>query len=215
MTERLRDGTTVEIAPAGADVRDRVLQIFDGLDEDSRYQRFLGITPKLGGRALDLLTDIDHRDHEAVVAVDPESDRGVGLARFRRRPGDTEAEVAVSVVDDWQGRGLGTVLLHRLVERARAAGVQHIRAYMLASNRDMLALMRSVGPLEEVERDGTTLEVRLPIRTEVPRERLTRWLREASQGALESTLAAERFTRRGVRAATGRGGGSARPDSAR
>ena len=215
MAERLRDGSSVEIAPAGPDVRERIGQIFDGLSDDSRYQRFLGITPKLSPRALEYLADIDHHDHEAVIAVDPATDTAVGLARFMREPGATEAEVAVTVADAWQGRGLGTVLLDRLVERARAAGVEHICAYMLASNRDMLALMKGSGPLEEVEREGTTLEVRLPIRGEVPRERLTRWLKEASQGVLESTLAAERLTRRGARAATGRGRGSGPRDSAR
>jgi GNAT superfamily N-acetyltransferase len=76
---------------------------------------------ELDARTLRYLTELDHRDHEAMCALD-ESGEGVGVAGYVRsavRP-DT-AEVAVAVVDGWQGRGLGTLLLEAISARARRA----------------------------------------------------------------------------------------------
>jgi GNAT superfamily N-acetyltransferase len=68
---------------------------------------------------------VDHHDHEAIIALDPLTGEGVGVARYVRAGADPEvAEVAVTVVDDWQGRGLGRALLERLAARARREGVR-------------------------------------------------------------------------------------------
>ena len=69
------------------------------------------------------LTEIDHHDHEAIIALEEESGEGIGVARYVRNPTHPEtAEVAVTVIDEWQGRGLGTLLLEVLGQRARAEG---------------------------------------------------------------------------------------------
>ena len=83
----------------------------------------------LSAAQLDYLVDVDHHDHEAIVAVDPISGEGLAVARYIRSNEDAEvAEVAVTVADDWQGRGLGRALLDRLSYRARREGVRRFTA---------------------------------------------------------------------------------------
>ena len=158
--ERLRDGTTVAIRPLGPDDRSLVAEIFDGLGERSRLQRFLRPVATLSEEDLSYLTDdVDHRRHEALVAVDPETGRGLGIARFFRQPGARDtAEVAVAVVDDRQGRGLGTALLTRLTERARSEGIRRYRAVVTADNRRMAERLEHAGATAEAEsrEEGTT-----------------------------------------------------------
>jgi hypothetical protein len=82
------------------------------------------------------------------------------VARFVRdeaRP-DT-AEAAVTVIDDWQGRGVGTALLDLLAERAREEGVVRFTALLLAENREMLELLDSIGPVRVVDRQSGTVEI--------------------------------------------------------
>jgi GNAT superfamily N-acetyltransferase len=115
----LRDGSRVHIRQARRTDRDLLAGGFEHLSPESRYRRFLTPMHELDERTLRYLTDLDHRDHEAMFALD-ESGEGVGVARYVRsaaRP-DT-AEVAVAVVDSWQGRGLGTLLLQAISARAR------------------------------------------------------------------------------------------------
>ena len=83
--------------------------------EESRYRRFLGAKGDLSARDLAYFTEVDHVDHEAIGARDAETGAGVGVARYVRRARQPAvAEAAVTVVDAWQGRGLGGELLRRL-----------------------------------------------------------------------------------------------------
>ena len=81
-------------------------------------------------------------------------------ARFiRLRSGGPVAEAAVSVVDDWQGRGVGRALLAALAERAHAEGVERFQATVMRSNRAMLETFRRVGAVEVTRRDLDALEI--------------------------------------------------------
>ena len=120
---------------------------FARLSTESRYRRFLTPVRTLSARQLDLLTTTDH-DHGAVCAVvdDDGAERGVGVARFVRSERRSDhADVALTVVDEWHGRGLGRVLLRRLAEQAVATGVHHFTADVLAVNTPMLRLLRDLG----------------------------------------------------------------------
>ena len=79
---------------------------------------------ELGDGDLRYLTEVDQHDHVALVAFD--GDDLVGVARFVRRDGTDSAEAAVTIVDEWQGRGLGTALANLLAERAREEGVTSV-----------------------------------------------------------------------------------------
>jgi acetyltransferase (GNAT) family protein len=158
----LRDGSRVRIRQCHRTDRDLLVQGFEHLSPESRYRRFLTPMHELDERTLRDLTDLDHRDHEAMIALD-DSGEGLGVARYVRsaaRP-DT-AEVAVAVVDGWQGR-LGTLLLEAISVRARDEGVRMFTALMLASNREMMDLFQHLGPVRVVGRAGGTIEIEVAI----------------------------------------------------
>ena len=118
---------------------------FEQLSEESRYKRFLHAVRRLDSRQLDYFTHVDHADHEALVALGPHGREPVGVARYVRLDEPESAEVAIAVVDQWQGRGVGTVLLHELVERAREAGIRRFRASCRADNTSVIDLLRRLG----------------------------------------------------------------------
>jgi RimJ/RimL family protein N-acetyltransferase len=143
---RLRDGSPVVIRAIEPDDRARILDVFKGLGEQSRYARFLAPVHELQRRDLDYLTAVDHHDHEAIVAIDPETGVARGVARFVRISSERDAaEVAVAVVDDWQERGLGTALMTRLTDRARSAGIRRYRAISAPENRRIRGILGRVG----------------------------------------------------------------------
>src|SRR4051812_16915438 len=125
----LADGSRAVVRQlAGGEVA-VVQEVFDGLSEESRRQRFAGAKPALSRRDLELLTAVDHDDHEAFVAVDAATGCAIGEARVvRDRTDRSVGEVAFAVTDAWQGRRLGTYLAHLLASRARELGISRIRA---------------------------------------------------------------------------------------
>ena len=130
---------------------------------------------ELSDDMLDYLTEVDHHDHEALVALDAETGEGVGVARFVRLDGrPATAEAAVTVVDRWQGRGLGTLLLELLATRARDEGIARFTALVLASNTDILEVLERLGPVRVVDRERGTVEVE----TTLPPTGLSHQLRE-------------------------------------
>src|SRR3954471_17853681 len=156
----MRDGSELEIRPVTAADRRLLLSGFQRFGERSRRQRFFGVKVALTEAELAFFTEVDHHEHEALGAVDPVSGAGVGVARFiRLRPGGPVAEAAVSVVDDWQGRGVGRVLLDALVDRAHEEGVERFQASVLPSNRAMLEAFRRVGAVEVTRRELDALEI--------------------------------------------------------
>ena len=155
----LRDGTAVRIRPIGPDDKPFVLQAFGRLGAGSRYRRFLSYKKELSVGELRALTEVDHHDHEALGAVDPATGDGIGIARFVRHPDRPDAaEAAVTVVDEWQGRGVGAALLARLAVRAREEGIREFTATLLSDNGAMLALFRRLGVLR-VARGGPVQEI--------------------------------------------------------
>ena len=189
----LRDGSTVIIRPIVAGDRELLRSGFEQLSERSRYLRFQAPLTTLGERQLDYLTDVDHHDHEALVAIDPSSRDGLAVARYVRsaqNPG--EAEFAVAVADDWQRRGLGTALLRQLAARARAEGITRFTGFVLEDNQPMRGLLQSLGEVQQRDTQDGTLEVWLDIPQDPLREeherRLASWMRAAAAGWLESRL---------------------------
>jgi GNAT superfamily N-acetyltransferase len=158
-TIALDDGAVVDVRPVAREDAPRIAAFVDGLSEESAHRRFLGAKRRLSGSELRYLTDVDHRDHEALLALDRSSGALVGVARYicaANRP-DT-AELAVVVGDAWQGRGLGRALLALLTDRARANGVRRGRAVVLAQNTPALRLLGTLGDARTA-RQGHVLEV--------------------------------------------------------
>lgn len=146
--EHLRDGTPVVLRSIRPSDRERLAAAFDRLSPASRYLRFHTELDRLSEAQLDFLTRVDHHDHEAVVALDPAApDRpGLGVARYVRDADEPSvAEAAITVADEHQGRGVGTVLLGALAARARAAGIRAFRSYVLDDNAMMLRVFDDLG----------------------------------------------------------------------
>jgi len=126
----LRSGHRVLVRALRPDDAPGLAEAFEQLSETSRYRRFFTGKPHLSEQTLAYLTDIDHHDHEALVAVAPDSGQLVGVARFIRIPREPDqAEMAVTVADSWQRRGLGTALPRELAQRAarRTSGTSRTR----------------------------------------------------------------------------------------
>jgi RimJ/RimL family protein N-acetyltransferase len=161
----LRDGARVAIRPIDRADKALVAAAFAALSPDSRYRRFFTPLETLDEQWLRYLTEVDHHDHEALLAIEPETGTCVGVARFIRV--ETEvAEPAVAVADRWQRRGLGTALLERLADRARAEGIGRFSGTMLAENHKAIRLVEQLGAGAALERDRTEVrfEIELPER---------------------------------------------------
>ncbi len=154
---------SIVLRPLRAGERNAVLEVFAGLSERSRRLRFLGSKPRLLESDVAYLVDVGRRGHEAVVAVDQESGRTVGIARFVRDAASPEAEIAFEVVDGWQARGLGKQLVTELRALALGQGILRFRALIAHGNRPAFALVHGLG--EELTRryqdGGVELVVRL------------------------------------------------------
>jgi RimJ/RimL family protein N-acetyltransferase len=146
---------------------------FARLSAESRRLRFLGPKSTLTAAELRYFTDIDHHDHEALIAVSRLSGRSLGVARFVRLSDDpTTADVAVVIADKWQRHGLGTALTARLVDRARCEGIARFSALLDAENEGARRLMRRTGAsLRLVGRDAGTMAYEMELTPLVPKLR--------------------------------------------
>ena len=184
----LRDGTTIVMREVRADDKAAIAAAFEDLSPESRYRRFFTPMSRLSETDLRYLTEVDHHDHEAVVAFDRDGGRPVGVARYVRGPGGGEAEVAVAVIDDRQGRGAGTALLERLIERASENGIERFVAVVQQQNAEALELFASVAPDDPPPRRSAPGQVELVINLPHDGVRgtlLGRALRSAASGRVE------------------------------
>ena len=145
---RLPDGTRVNLRSLVLADLLRGADFFSRLSERSRYFRFMMPAPLLSQNVLTTLARQARNPRCAVlVAFVRHAARseivGGGRIVFTRR--GTTCEFAVTVVDAWQGRGVGSALLRSLVTRARTLGYRHIDGSVLSANTPMLAVARRQG----------------------------------------------------------------------
>ncbi len=149
-TVRLSDGQRLHLRPIRPTDKALLLEAFDRLSPDSRYARFMSPKAKLTDRELKYLTEVDGIDHFAIGAVRRHlvsKDEGVGSARFVRLPDRPDtAEPAVTVVDDYQGKGLGSLLLQRLIEAAWERDIRWFCTELLAENTASRRMIEGLSP---------------------------------------------------------------------
>ncbi len=134
-------------------------ETFARLSAHSRYMRFMSPMPALSSRALDALMDVDQDRHVALIAL--QGGKPVGVVRYVRDPVDPGvADLAVTVIDERQGRGLGRVLVTALRRCAAERGVRELHLDIHPENGRMAALARSLGARLSL-RDGL-LSGRMP-----------------------------------------------------
>jgi GNAT superfamily N-acetyltransferase len=154
-----------ELQPADAD---KLREAFAELSPRSRYFRFLTPKTKLTDGELVYLTQLDGHDHFAVVAVrlgpDGSEGDGIGVARAIRLPDAPDtAEVAVTVIDRMQGKGVGTALVTRLAAIAARREVRRLRCELASSNTRALEILHELAPTASVEHDGPVTQVELAL----------------------------------------------------
>jgi RimJ/RimL family protein N-acetyltransferase len=161
----LRDGSQVLIRPVEPADAALLADGFSRLSVQSRRHRFLGVKTSLSPAELRYFTQLDHDNHEALGALDPANGHGVGIARYTRHVDRPQAaDVAVTVVDDWHRRGLGTELVTQLAERARRAGIRCFTAQVAADNTAIVGLMQALGVAADPDqRDDDTVEYTIPL----------------------------------------------------
>jgi GNAT superfamily N-acetyltransferase len=200
--EKIRlGGREILVRPIGPGDKELLQAAFERLSPESRYRRFFAPMERLSGEDLRYLTEVDHRDHEALVAFDPGDGQIIGVARYVRAQAPTEAEVAVVVADPWHGRGVATALLDRLVGRAREEGIDHFTALVLSDNEEALELFRDLASGEAGIRRGelgqTEMLIPLPEPGGVRESRLGRILGVVAREA--TTVNPWRALRRAIR----------------
>lgn len=187
----LHDGTRVLLRPITPDDRERLAVGLQRLSPRSRYLRFHTAVDALSDAQLTYLTEVDGHDHVAWIAVDEDHPEvpGVGVARYVRLAGEpTIAEAAVTVADEYQGRGGGTLLLGILAGEARANGIEVFRNYVLAENVAMLEVFDQLGATRELEAPGLyRVDLRLPTGDQaVPDSPAGRAFLAAARGELDA-----------------------------
>ena len=160
---RLRSGDLVRIRQVRPGDAPALARAYAKLSEESRYRRFFTAMPELSETILHAAVEVDHENHEALVALPLLSGEIVGECRFIRLPDRPDtADLAVTVIDAWQRRGLASALLARLSARALEVGIAYFSAQILAENRTVLGLLPKLGNVE-TEEAGTVVDAHIEI----------------------------------------------------
>jgi acetyl coenzyme A synthetase (ADP forming)-like protein len=157
----LSDGTTAHVRPITPGDAGALVEFHARLSPETVVLRFFGPHPRLSEAEVARFTTVDGVDRMALVAE--RAGRIVAVARYDRAPGSDEAEVAFVVEDDFQGRGIATILLEHLASAARALGVRRFVADTLSENFRMLHVFRDAGFARQFTRTSEVMRVVLDI----------------------------------------------------
>lgn len=161
-TRHIVAGTTVTVRPLRATDMPLEADFVQHLSMESRYKRFMVTVRELPESKLKYLTDVDQVRHVALAATVERNGREalVGVARYVVDASGTGCEFAIAVDDGWQGTGLAGILMHALIDVARARGLATIEGSVLATNARMLKFMRQLGfTLQHDPADRDTVRV--------------------------------------------------------
>ncbi len=160
----LRDGGTLRLRPPGSEDTEALLGFFSGLSERSFYLRFHG-APTVRPSLVEPFLEPNWVERGALVGTRAGGDGQeiVALASYARLRDPTAAEVAFSVADDQQGRGIGTRMLEQLAERAAAVGIERFVADVMGENAAMMRVFEDAGFGVSRALDHGTFEVTFPI----------------------------------------------------
>lgn len=143
----LRDGTRVVIRPIRPQDRQIEQDFVHNLSDESRYFRFFNAVRDLSETALTRFTQVDYDREMALIALISENGREaeIGVARYAINPDGRSCEFAIVVADAWQRKGIGSKLMHSLMDAAGSRGLETMEGWVLAGNSRMLALMDALG----------------------------------------------------------------------
>src|SRR5258708_18916485 len=165
---RWKEGTDVNIRPIRPEDEPMMVAFHERLSERSVYFRYfhtLNLSQRTAHERLTRICFIDYDRGMALVAEKEDPQRGthqiLGIARLTRAHGANEAEMAVRVSDDFQGHGLGTEVLRRLIEIGREEKLERITADILAENRPMQRVCERLGFTLQYDPDDGTVKVEI------------------------------------------------------
>ena len=162
----LRDGGRILVRALRPEDGPEMAAQYEELSAASRRLRFFNAPEHLSGRLLDYLVDVDGVNRIALGArmIDEPGQPGVGVARYARDHVDpTAAEAAVTVLDTYCNRGIGTILLTSLADEARAHGITTFTASVMWENHVLLDSLRAYGASVVPDEPGVAaVSVELP-----------------------------------------------------
>ena len=164
-TIELRDGTKLQIRPIVPEDEPLLHEAVAAMSERTVYFRFFSPIKRMSDALAHRLAVVDYHDRFAVVATTHRprgagpKERIVGVARYDRARDTDVAEVAVAVIDEFQRRGLGSVLLAELARVARGQGIRSFQLIVLPENSQMLGLLRKMGWIHQAKLIGGVYEI--------------------------------------------------------
>lgn len=143
---QLKDGTLIQLRPIHPTDGDQAAQFKASLSTESIYARFHGYIPPINEQTIRRLTVIDYQHEMAIVAevMDGIHKKVIAVARIAAE-NDQKAEMAIIIADQWQGKGLGSILSNYLIKIGRDMGFEELYATVLAQNTQMLEILRHEG----------------------------------------------------------------------
>ena len=156
----LGDGTTVTIRPVRPEDAQMQQEFVRNLSEESRYNRYMSSIKQLSQSMLVRFTQLDY-DREMALSMLREGENGkeeqLAVARFITDPDNEGCEFALEVADQWQGRGIGFILMSALFDAAQDQGLKVMRGEVLSGNKGMHKLMRKLGFSLETHPEDSSL----------------------------------------------------------
>ena len=164
----LPDGGVMRLRLVKPADREGIIHAFDSLSAETRVQRWFYPKMRLSDDEVEALISPADDDHGAISAIELDADgsekTGIGMARFVRSPNPpNDAEIAITLVDDWQGLGIGRILLHRLLAMVSERGIPCVEGRLQAENRRMHHLLEPYVPEGGFHREDSTLLFRFPV----------------------------------------------------
>ena len=161
----LRDGTEVFLRPIRPEDEPMMKDMFYSFSQQTVYLRFHHTLKALPHNRLQVFCNVDYDTEIALIALvgEPSEEEVVGTARYMTDAAKESAELAFVVRDDWQRKGLGTILFNRLIETAKNEGIRHFTADVLVENSGMLKIFHRSGMDIETQRDGDVVHVTMEV----------------------------------------------------
>lgn len=162
--ESLRDGRSIEIRAIRPDDETQMLAALSRVSPQSLYRRFFGVKKGFSESERAFFLKVDFADHVALVATIKQSDctEIMGGARYVvTKPGI--AELAFTIIDEFQGKGIGSALMRHLISLARRASLKQLVADVLAENIAMMNVLRQSGVPVTTTRTNGVIHVRLDV----------------------------------------------------
>jgi GNAT superfamily N-acetyltransferase len=162
-----KDGAKIVVRPVRMSDEEALQDLFYSLSNESARQRFMAHKSAYPHQEMQRLVDTDDVGTAGLVALDPMTGEIIAMARYDMDPGTLFGDIAFAVRDAWQRRGIGSCLMRRMLEVARANGLRGFSADVLGGNRGMLMIFQQSGLVVQSRFDGAAYHLEMPF--EAPR----------------------------------------------